>query len=399
MNQIKDAFTAATAIMTNLTPTWHILLEDVPLGRNTESRIINIQLSERRGFEADELTITLSDHDGLLEIPMPGYELKVWLGYDGGVSLYKGSFKISELSHNGSPDTLSITARSADINDALMEQDEKSWSKTTLFNIVETIAKKHKYKTNIAEEYKTEKIDHIDQTNESDASFLTRLADMFNATTTIKNGTLIFTPIGQGKTASGKPIPTMTIVRQSGDQHTFTVSDTESYNAVKANYIEKDTGKKKEVIIDASNVEPPKKTPSQKPKNKPKPKPKPKQKKKKGKSEKKKPEALKKISDITGLKIKTLRWQYKSEAAAIRGARSAFKKLQQGIATFEITLAGGRPELIPEMPVEVKGFKELIDNQAWLISEIDSDISQAGYSSQLKLEVKVDFSESEDEQE
>lgn len=385
MAAIQNIIQSAITSMANQTPAWEILLEDVPLGRGAKSRIMSIQLREKRGFEADELTITLSDHDGLLEIPMPGQEIKVWLGYENSVLLYKGQFKISELSHSGAPDTLSITARSADIAESLMQQDEKSWDKTTLFAIVDAIAQKHKYKANIDEIYKEEKIDHIDQTSESDASFLTRLAEMVNATTTIKNGTLIFTPIGQGKTASGKLIPTMTILRQSGDQHSFTVSDTESYNAVQANYLEKGTGKKKEVIIDASNV-----TPTKKEKEKP-TKPKPKA---KTKGHKKKPEALTKISDISGLKIKVLRHQYASEGMAIRGARAAFKKLQQGIASFEIKLAGGRPELIPEMPVQVAGFKNLIDDQEWLISEIDSDISQAGYSSQLKLEVKVDFQNS-----
>lgn len=42
-------------------------------------------------------------------------------------------------------------------------------------------------------------VEHIDQTNESDGSFLMRLARQYGAIASVKNGNLLFIRQGQGK--------------------------------------------------------------------------------------------------------------------------------------------------------------------------------------------------------
>ena len=86
-----------------------------PFGTLTMSRIISVQLADNRGFEADELTIELSDHDGALEIPPQEALIKCWLGYQETGVVYKGEYKMAEFTHSGAPDKLSITARAADL--------------------------------------------------------------------------------------------------------------------------------------------------------------------------------------------------------------------------------------------------------------------------------------------
>ncbi|WP_170855331.1 hypothetical protein, partial [Escherichia coli] len=54
-------------------------------------------------------------------------------------------------------------------------------------------------------------------TNESDGSFLMRLARQYGAIASVKNGNLLFIRQGQGKSASGKPLPVITITRKDGD--------------------------------------------------------------------------------------------------------------------------------------------------------------------------------------
>ncbi|MCY0611600.1 contractile injection system protein, VgrG/Pvc8 family, partial [Klebsiella pneumoniae] len=68
-------------------------------------------------------------------------------------------------------------------------------------------------------------VDHIDQTNESDGSFLMRLAGQYGAISSVKNGNLLFTRQGQGKSATGKPLPVNTITRKDGDSHRFSLAD------------------------------------------------------------------------------------------------------------------------------------------------------------------------------
>lgn len=361
----------------HLTPAAELTIDGRRFGTQAMSRIISISLTDKRGFEADELTIELDDHDGTIAIPKTGSKITLKLGYKETGLVEKGEYLVSEFTASGSPDRLSITARAADLAEALAEQVEKSWHKQTLYQIIETIAKKHKYEYIISKDYQNQKIEHIDQTNESDASFMSRLAEQYDAIATIKNGKLLFIPAGESQTASGQPILPTTITRASGDSHSFTYSSSNSYQAVRAYYTDKKTGQKKEVIVNKDNAYPNKKTTQQ-------------TKTVKGKTFKaKKKENDNQKVNTDGQKIKTLRHLYATESGAWSGARGAFKKIQRGVAEFSITLAVGRPDLYPETPALVKGFKPEIDAEAWLITEVSHKIDSGGYTASIQFEARI----------
>ena len=361
----------------HLTPAAELTIDGRRFGTQAMSRIISISLTDKRGFEADELTIELDDHDGTIAIPKTGSKITLKLGYQETGLVEKGEYLVSEFTASGSPDILSITARAADLAEALAEQVEKSWHKQTLYQIIETIAKKHKYEYIISKDYQNTKIEHIDQTNESDASFMSRLAEQYDAIATIKNGKLLFIPAGESQTASGQPIQPTTITRASGDSHSFTYSSSNSYQAVRAYYTDKKTGQKKEVIVNKDNAYPNKKTTQQ-------------TKTVKGKTFKaKKKENDNQKVNTEGQKIKTLRHLYATESGAWSGARGAFKKIQRGVAEFSITLAVGRPDLYPETPAVVKGFKPEIDAEAWLITEVSHKIDSGGYTASIQFEARI----------
>lgn len=361
----------------HLTPQAELTIDGRRFGTQAMSRIISISLTDKRGFEADELTIELDDHDGTLAIPKTGSKITLKLGYQETGLVEKGEYLVSEFTASGSPDRLSITARAADLAETLAEQVEKSWHKQTLYQIIDTIAKKHKYEYIISKDYQNTKIEHIDQTNESDASFMSRLAEQYDAIATIKNGKLLFIPAGESQTASGQPILPTTITRASGDSHSFTYSSSNSYQAVRAYYTDKKTGQKKEVIVNKDNAYPNKKTTQQ-------------TKSVKGKTFKaKKKENDNQKVNTDGQKIKTLRHLYATESGAWSGARGAFKKIQRGVAEFSITLAVGRPDLYPETPAVVQGFKPEIDAEAWLITEVSHKIDSGGYTASIQFEARI----------
>lgn len=361
----------------HLTPQAELTIDGRRFGTQAMSRIISISLTDKRGFEADELTIELDDHDGTIAIPKTGSKITLKLGYKETGLVEKGEYLVAEFTASGSPDRLSITARAADLAESLAEQVEKSWHKQTLYQIIETIAKKHKYEYIISKDYQSQKIEHIDQTNESDASFMSRLAEQYDAIATIKNGKLLFIPAGESQTASGQPILPTTITRASGDSHSFTYSSSNSYQAVRAYYTDKKTGQKKEVIVNKDNAYPNKKTTQQ-------------TKTVKGKTFKaKKKENDNQKVNTEGQKIKTLRHLYATESGAWSGARGAFKKIQRGVAEFSITLAVGRPDLYPETPAVVKGFKPEIDAEAWLITEVSHKIDSGGYTASIQFEARI----------
>lgn len=81
--------------------------------------------------------------------------------------------------------------------------------------------------------------------------------------------------------------------------------------------------------------------------------------------------------------VYVLRKTYQNETAARRAAAAKWQQLQRGAAQFSITLARGRADLYPEVPVSVSGFKSDIDNQEWIISRIEHVIDGNGFTSQL----------------
>ena len=384
-DQAVKIFNAITDTGGNhLTPVAKLSINGKPFNTDALSRIISISLTDKSGFEADELTVSLSDHDGKLALPPKSAEITIALGYIETGVVDKGSYKITEVSWSGAPDTLHITAQSADTSDRFSEAKEKSWHKTSLKEIIESIAAANGYTPIIGKAYQDEKIDHIDQSNESDAAFLSRLAERYDAIATVKHGRLLFVSSGEATTASGQPLPTIRITRNSGDQYTFRYSNTESYNAVRAYYIDKQTGKKHEVVITEDNYDPVKKTVTTTKQYK--------TKRKDGKTHKTTTKEVTEIkqADTTGKKIKTLRHTYQSPKTAATGARAAYKKLKRGAMEFDISLAVGRPDVAPESPVTLQGFKPEIDAEKWVGKETVHTLDGNGLTTAVKLQSLID---------
>lgn len=384
-DQAVKIFNAITDTGGNhLTPVAKLTINGKPFNTDALSRIISINLTDKSGFEADELTVSLSDHDGALALPPKSAEITIALGYIETGVVDKGSYKITEVSWSGAPDTLHITAQSADTSDRFSEAKEKSWHKTSLKEIIESIAAANSYTPIIGKAYQDEKIDHIDQSNESDAAFLSRLAERYDAIATVKHGRLLFVSSGEATTASGQPLPTIRITRNSGDQYTFRYSNTESYNAVRAYYIDKQTGKKHEVVITEENYDPVKKTVTTTKKYK--------TKRKDGKTHKTTTKEVTEIKqvDTAGKKIKTLRHTYQSPKTAATGARAAYKKLKRGAMEFDISLAVGRPDVAPESPVTLQGFKPEIDAEKWVGKETVHTLDGNGLTTAVKLQSLID---------
>ena len=355
------------------------------------SRLINLSLTDNRGLEADTLDLELSDHDGKLALPPRNATISLALGWKGAPLIDKGQYSVDEVQFSGgasSADKLTIRARAADLKGTFTEQKERSFHKKKLGEIVNEIAQGNKLKSQVAKELANRLIDHIDQTNESDINLLTRLAEEHGAMCTVKNGTLLFMPLGQGKTASGKPIPLRKITRKSGDSYAFSIAESENYKAVRVYWHDTATGKRGEIIID-KNTKIVKK-----------------QRMTKGRTLKDgtvKGRRLTKIKYNTieqkkpvesdNDKIKSLRVTYPSEARAITVAKSAFDKLKRGVATFSLNLAFGEPDLIPETPIALSGFKGEIDATNWLITRVTHNLSDAGFTSQIECELKVEDEE------
>ncbi|WP_213223217.1 phage late control D family protein [Klebsiella grimontii] len=328
-----------------------------------DEKLISLELTDNRGFNADELTISVDDSQGDIALPPRGAELSISLGWQGEPLIYKGIYIVDEVSHSGPPDRIDITARSADFRDEFNVKREVSWHDVTVERIVSAIAHRYKLKPIISEQLMNAEIDHADQTQESDMSFLTRMADILGAIATVKNGCLLFILPGGGVSANGKALPEFAITRSSGDRHSFRIADRDAYTGVQAYWLDLDFGKKKKVTV-----------------------------RKRKKTTEKKPRSSSREGDyIAGEdgNVFILRTTYSSEIAAQRAAAAKWQQLQRGAAEFNLTLAYGRADLYPEIHGTVTGFKEAIDNQDWIIAKATHSIDDNGFQTRLELEAKI----------
>lgn len=436
-------------------PAWQLVVDGTPLSAEANARLMNLTHTDNRGFEADTLELELDDSDGQLSLPPRGAVIELWLGWQGAAPVAKGGFTVDEVAHNGTPDILSIRARSGDLAAGMTTQRERSWHQTTIGAIVTTIAEENGLKPAVAESLREVAVDHIDQTNESSASFLTRLAEQHDAIASIKAGRLLFVPLGMGRTASGQRIPAITITRQSGDRHQFTLADRNAYKAVRALYHDVAGAVKGEVIWgdeeNAREVGQRPDSPAQPSAGQYKTLPGTATSRAKAQrtarkewarlktdraaraawvgvrmayndrnlkasgtaqygeeEDKKRQQSAQRLAakdrqkvesrpgepvnafERTGDNVKTLRHVYANKMNAQRAARAEWRRLQRGAANFSLTLAQGLPELMPETPATVRGWKPEIDSTEWIITRVVNSLTgDGGYTQRLELEIKA----------
>lgn len=324
---------------------WAITVDGVDIANILRPRLISLDLTEKRGSDADELSMVLSDYDGQLAVPRPGVIIAVSLGWkDLGTSnpprmIDKGRFKVDQLTHAGTPDTLTIRARSADLTRAFRQRRTQSWSQTTLGTILNDLATRNGLQLKCADDKSAVEIAHLAQSNESDAALIARLGRMNDAVATVKAGALIFMACGAGESPGGEPLGLATITRRDGDRHTWESAERGSYSGVVAEWHDRAGGQRKKVVVgDEENA-------------------------------------------------KKLARTYASEASARRAADAEYKRLERGAAKFSLTLAHGRPDIFPEKTVSVTGFKPVIDAANWLVDEARHTLNSAGLGTTLQMEL------------
>ncbi|MBZ7263999.1 phage late control D family protein [Klebsiella oxytoca] len=334
--------TAAEAYLEKLSdvvkkPDFSITLGGVVLTELAD-RITSLSVTDNNGFDADQLTLSVDDSDGVTDLPPRGAELAVSIGWLGEALIYKGLYTVDEVGHSGPPDVIDITAHSADFREEMNVRREVSWHDVTVERVVSAIARRYDLTPMISEALIDIEIDHADQTEESDMSFLTRMAEMLGAIATVKNGCLLFIQPGGGVSASGRALPSAEITRASGDRHRFRIADRDAYTGVRAYWLDLNFGKKKPVKV---------------------------------------------------TKRKTNTARKKTEEKSSRPAAAKWIQLQKGAAQFSITLARGRADLYPGMHLNVSGFKPEIDTQDWIIARAEHVIGDTGFTTQMELEAKI----------
>lgn len=325
-------------MMQHRAPDYRLAVNGQNITPKINGRLIHLTLDENPGDEADTLSITLTDHDGALEIPPKGAELDLAIGWNGSPLVEKGRFIVDEASYSWSPNVLNLTARSADMRNGLPTRRTRSWDQVTIADIVSTIASQNNLEPVISNSLGQNLVEHLDQTDESDLNLLTRLGERHGAIATVKAGRLLFTPRGEATTANGNALPRITITPQKGDSGTYRETDREGYTGVVAFWDNLDDGKQEQVMAGTAD------------------------------------------------RVKRLRGTYANQSEANAAANAELKRLNRGEAELSITLATGLPEVGPEYRLRAEGFKAQINGREWVITRASHSVSDSGLVTSLDAE-------------
>jgi len=307
-------------------------------------QLISLDITDNLAFEADSLSITLNDDN--FELPKRGVQLDIKLGFKRDqANLYEASFIVDELSVTGPPNTIEINASSANLRTKLNIRKSDSFSKVTLGELVTKIAAHHELKYTISPDLAAEYIEHIDQNEESDASFLIRILEDFGGKLAIKNNKMLIFKDGAPLTIDGKQQPPVIINRSSCYNFSFSIFDRGNYTGCRANFLNYRDGKKNH---DPENNY---------------------------------------VLIGTDENVKSLGHTYKNIDNATKAAKYHLAKLQRAACSFSIKLHEGAPQLLPGMLVKVTGFKAAIDGEQWQIVRVNHSLSKnSGFISSLELE-------------
>ncbi|GHM58119.1 MAG: late control protein D [Candidatus Mesenet longicola] len=313
-----------------MTPDFNIVTEESFVIESLKNRLISLRITDELGTTSDEAEICFNYENGALDFTG---NLKVFLGYKETGLIPMGVYVANEVIIQSLPQIVKIKAHAANLKKSLKEQVSKQWHQITLGNLVEQIAQKHGYGAKVAAKFKDILVQHTYQTNESDMSFLTKVAREYGATVKPMGGYIIFVSKEESKSVSGKTLEAIAITPQDviNWQACFTVRN--RYNSVIAKWYNYEKGET--------------------------------------------------ISETTGISSPSYVIQevYPSSELALSAAQAKLKQLKRSTATLDITMPGN-PQVFTEARLNLAGFGKEIDGK-WVINKVEHTLSSRGYLTTL----------------
>lgn len=308
------------------------------------SRLLRIVVTDNSGEDADTLEIVLDDDGYDIEPPKRGVVLGVALGYAGEELTYLGRFTVDESEPDGPPDILTIRAKAADMRAGLKAQRIRAWHDTTIGAIVAKIAADQGLTPAVAADLASRAVAHIDQANESDMHFLTRLGRLHGAVAAPKDGRLVFAPATTGLSSSGQALPGVVLDRAKGDLIRWgqLSADREEHGSVRARWRDASAGRTR--FATAGSGDP----------------------------------------------VKTLRNTFSTEASAKAAAEAELAKTKRAQNGVDLTIVG-RAEIMAQTPFTVRGLREEQSGE-WIAETVEhtADFEGGGFTSRITGRRKAD---------
>lgn len=296
-------------------------------------RLETMTITDNSQMHADTLSLSLDDRDNRLPLPKYKEIIDVSIGYQNNFA-FMGKFHVDETTVNISPKRLDISAKSADMGQALKEPKTRSWHEVLLGDVVKKIAADHGLGFNVDDELVGIYFPHVNQTEESDLHFLTRLMRQYDAMMKIANAKINIYPRGK------MLLDSVIILAENVKSGSYiTNKGRMRYASVKVKYRDSLGGKEKFVVVGE------------------------------------------------GSPVFEVREPALDEAHAYIIANAKFKRMVRAVGELSFNLVGD-PLLMAGTPIVLgAGFKPDYADSEWLITDATHSYARGGYATQINAEL------------
>ncbi|MGY2375188.1 phage late control D family protein [Pseudomonas sp. SDO524_S393] len=177
-------------------------------------RVMSWTHTDAAGIESDRLELTINT-EGLDGLPSLGGKIGLRVGYRESGLVEKGEFVVTQRTPVLFPMRLHIVASAApfSVSDVSGYRQRRSVSHgaTTLGALFRQLVMRHGFSPRVAPALEGIAITHIDQSNETDMGFLTRLAARYRAVCKPIDNLYVLAQSGQVKSLSGQQLPDVTL--------------------------------------------------------------------------------------------------------------------------------------------------------------------------------------------
>ncbi|MGU9808470.1 phage late control D family protein [Pseudomonas sp. LF052] len=173
-------------------------------------RLMRWSHTDTAGIESDRLELTLNI-EGLEGLPTLDGKIGLRAGYLESGLVEKGEFVVTQRTPVLFPMSLMIVATAAPFSmsdkSGYRQRRSASYGPTTLGTLFRQLVSRHGFSPRVAPSLEGVQIAHIDQSNESDMAFITRLAKRYCAVTKPFNELYVLAEAGRVTSLSGQMLP------------------------------------------------------------------------------------------------------------------------------------------------------------------------------------------------
>jgi phage protein D len=318
-------------------PAFRIVADGADISALINDRLLSLQTSDKPGMESDTFELRIDDRDGAMSLPRRGASIEVYLGYAETALTRIGRYTVDDITLSGPPDTLVISGKASDMRGSGKSTRNGSWENVSLATIVGEISARNGWQPACTV---TTTVPRIDQLNESDFNFITRLAKKHDCTAKVADGKLLVMPRQGGQSASGKTLEVITVRRSDVSRWQFRLSDRSTHKAVNATHQDKKTGRL--VVVHIENGEIPDGLPP----------------------------------------VHTDRHIYPDKSAAEQAAKARLAAFNRSSAGVRLEMVG-RTDLFAERMIDAQGFKDGLDGE-YLVDSVEQTFTQSGWSTTVE---------------